>query len=123
MPQTLRNLIDFNNNSIMEIETFKAALRARMAGLPTAQKFAVLSTISDIELRLRTLQFTQVHLAAAQTVVLFSGADEQTLMTLGQALDKQIVAGTELEAVLNDLPAVLIAAAGIDGLINGHIHS
>lgn len=123
MPQTLQDLIDLNNKSIAELQTFKDALRQRMAGLPTSQKFAILSNISDIDLRMRTLQFTQVHLTAAQAVVAFSPADEATLETLGQALDKQIVADAQLNAVLNDLPAVLNAAAGIDGLINGHIHA
>lgn len=123
MAQTIKDLIELNRKSIKELETFKSALRDGMVGLPTARKFAVLSTISDIDLRLRALHFTQAHLEAAGDVVQFSDEDAKALEALGRDLDKQIAAGAQINAVLADLPAVLNAAAGLDGLINGHIHS
>ncbi len=123
MARTIKDLTLLNQLSIEELEAYKHALRSRMPGLATDQKFAILSTISDLELRTRTLEFTQVHLEVAKVVVQFNPEDEEKLRVLSDQLDHKISADAQLGAVLDSLPAVMSAAARIDGLINSHIAS
>ncbi len=123
MATTIEDLTLLNRLSIEELQAYKNALRARMPGLPTDQKFAILSSISDLDLRTRTLEFTQVHLEVARVVVQFDPADEQKLRELAVQMDREIAASAQLNAVLDSLPAVMSAAARIDGLINSHIAS
>ena len=123
MARTIEDLTLLNQLSIEELEAYKHALRSRMPGLPTDQKFAILSTISDLELRTRTLEFTQVHLEVAKVVVQFNPEDEEKLRVLSVQLDQEILKDAQLGAVLDSLPAVMSAAARIDGLINSHIAS
>ncbi len=123
MARTIEDLTLLNQLSIEELEAYKHALRSRMIGLPTDQKFAILSMISDLELRKRTLEFTQVHLEVAKVVVQFNPEDEENLRVLSVQLDHEISKDAQLNAVLDSLPAVMSAAARIDGLINSHIAS
>ena len=122
-PATVPQLQDRTQLSIDDLESLKKQLIDMMAGQLSGVKFQIMASISDIDIRIRALKFTQIHLDTATIGVEFADADIKKLNDLGAKLDASIVAGAQLNAVLNSLPAVLKAAVNISGIIDGHITS
>ena len=120
MPISIEDLIALNQKSIDALGDRVTRLRRIKDRLDLDERLSVLATISDIDTRTRTLEFTQEHLKASQVVVAFSDNEAATLRGLELELDKQIAAGAQLNAILDTLPAVMNAAVRVNALINSH---
>ncbi|HZT28450.1 MAG TPA: hypothetical protein VFA33_01110 [Bryobacteraceae bacterium] len=121
MPTTIDELIQANQKSIEALESAEELIESNKDSLPTAEQFVALTIISDIDTRLRVLKFTQVHLGASQVVVDFNADEQNKLAEMESQLDGFIAADSQIESVLNSVPAILNAVVRIDGMINGHI--
>ena len=121
MPVNLKDLIDANSNAIDSLKEIVTLLDRMKDGLPTEDQFVAIATISDLQTRIRTLEFTRVHLLAGRIVIDFDQVDLARLDQLCAQLDVAIVHSAQLNAILASLPPIMTAAVQIDGLINSHI--
>jgi hypothetical protein len=117
----LNDLLKANSDAIDSLKEIVAALDKMKDSLPTEDQFVVIATISDLQTRIRTLEFTRVHLMAGRIVIDFDEVDLARLQLLGAQLDAHIVHSAQLNAILASLPPIMTAAVQIDGLINSHI--
>jgi N-acetylglucosamine-6-phosphate deacetylase len=121
VPVSIDDLIQANSKSIDKLQSAKAQIELKKGDLPDEDQFVALTIISDIDTRLRVLKFTQIHLRTALVVVDFNPADEIRLQGLEGQLDRFIIAGAEVNAVLTSIPPILNAVVKIDAMVNGHI--
>jgi hypothetical protein len=121
MPVTTNDLIQANNKSIELLESAEELIDSKKGDLPAEDRFVALTTMADIDTRLRVLKFTQAHLTASKVVVEFNAADEGKLTELERQIDDFIIRDAEVNAVLESIPPIMNAVVKIDALINGHI--
>ena len=84
-------------------------------------QFVVLAAVSDLQTRIRALEFTRIHLAASRIVVEFDDAETGRLRDLERQLDAFILRDATVNAILASMPQVMTAAVKIDAVINFHI--
>jgi hypothetical protein len=121
MPLNLDQLIEANRKSIDLLKGQVEQLEDKKDSLPTEDQFVVQAAISDLQTRIRTLEFTTIHLGAGRIVVEFDDAEAAKLRGLEDSLDGFIVRDAQVNSILASLPPLMTAAVKIDAMINAHI--
>lgn len=120
MPIDLDELARLNQKSLDLLNAQVEELENKKDGLPTEEQVIALAGISDLQIQIRTLEFTQAHLGTSRIVVQFDGSDAAQLSRLEGVLDGFIMADATVNAMLASISPVMTAAEKINDLISSH---
>jgi predicted dinucleotide-binding enzyme len=119
---TIQDLQASNDESIKRMEEAVAEINKLIAdpNVSLDDEARLLSRRGSLFAEITRQSIVNAHLKASKVVVAFSKADLDDLATLEEKLDKFIIAGIKINAMLNLIPKLLDTASDIATLITSH---
>lgn len=118
--KTIDDLRTINGEAIENMEQAVTEINKLMPASSLNDEARLIARRANLHAQINSQALIQAHLRASEVVVDFDPADEKDLDKLNDTMDKYIVSGLKINAMLTLVPKMIDTAIGIGSSITGH---
>ncbi len=120
--KTIENLRNINSDAIDKMESVVAEIDDMMddPDITLTDESRLIARRAALQAQINNQKLVQAHLKAAAVVVTFSATDEQELDQLADKMDKFIIQGLKVNAMLGLVQDVLDTSLAIGNSVSSH---
>ena len=118
--KTIDDLRTINGDALQTLEDTVTEINNMMPASNLKDEARLIARRANLHAQINIQALIQAHLKASQVVVAYDPVDEKALDALNDQMDKFIVSGLTVSAMLALVPKIIDTGIGIGNSITGH---